>query len=160
MPSTGRRIHSGGRTVKRVTGILIFLSLCIFLTGNFAAADKIVVVPMAPSFPPQWAGIPNVPGVAYAPNVGQDLFRYQNAFYNFQNGSWFRAPAVAGPWVAVPQPPPVFYNIQAPYFKTPPGWAKGKKTGWGDASMPPGHVKKHDGYHGPPGKGKKFHGWR
>jgi hypothetical protein len=145
--------------MKQVTGILMTLSLVILLTGSFAAADKIVIVPVAPACPPQWAGIPNVPGVMYAPNIGQDLFRYRNVFYNFQGGSWFRAPAVTGPWVAVPQPPPVFYTIQAPYFKVPPGWAKGKKNGWEGASMPPGQMKKYDGGYGPPGKGKKFHGW-
>ncbi len=126
--------------MKRVTVMLVTVSLFVFLTGSFAAADKIVVVPMAPACPAQWVGIPNVPGVAYAPNSGQDLFRYQGAFYNLQGGSWFRAPAVSGPWVAVPQPPRVFYTIQAPYFKVPPGWAKGHKNGWG-------------------GKSKKFYGW-
>jgi hypothetical protein len=26
----------------------------------------------------------------------------------------------------------------------PPGWDKGRKTGWGEAPMPPGQMKKHD----------------
>jgi len=26
---------------------------------------------------------------------------------------------------------------------TPPGWDKGKKTGWGDCNLPPGQAKKH-----------------
>ena len=34
--------------------------------------------------------------------------------------------------------PAPLYQIQAPYFKNPPGWAKGKKTGWKGAPMPPG----------------------
>ena len=145
--------------MRQVTLMLMTVSLVISFTGSFAAEDKIVIVPVAPACPPQWAGIPNVPGVAYAPNSGQDLFRYQGAFYNLQGGAWFRAPTVTGPWVAVPQPPQVFYTIQGPYFKVPPGWAKGKKNGWEGASMPPGQMKKHDGGHGPPGKGKKIYGW-
>jgi len=31
-------------------------------------------------------------------------------------------------------------------YKTPPGWSKGKKTGWGKAPMPPGQIKKHHQY--------------
>jgi hypothetical protein len=27
--------------------------------------------------------------------------------------------------------------------KTPPGWSKGKKTGWGNCNMPPGQAKKY-----------------
>ena len=146
--------------MKQVTVMLMTLSLVIFLSGRSAAADKIVVVPMGPASPLQWVGIPNVPGVAYAPNIGQDLFLYRGAFYNLQGGTWFRAPAVTGPWVAVPQPPQVFYTIQAAYFKVPPGWAKGNKHGWQGASMPPGEMKKHDGDHAPPNKAKKFYGWK
>jgi hypothetical protein len=138
---------------------MLTVSLVILLTGGYAAAEKIVVVPVAPACPPQWVGIPNVPGVAYAPNIGQDLFRYQDVFYNHQGGAWYRAPSVTGPWVAVPQPPQVFHTIQAPYFKAPPGWAKGNKNGWEGASMPPGQIKKHDGGHGCPGKLKRFYGW-
>ena len=135
--------------MKHVTSMLLVVGLVIVLTGSFAAADKIVMVPVAPACPPQWTGIPNLPGVEYAPNIGQDLFRHQGAFYNMQGGAWYRAPAVGGPWVAVPQPPQVFYNIQAPYFKVPPGWAKGKKTGWGGPPV--------DGCALPPGQAKKFH---
>jgi hypothetical protein len=32
-------------------------------------------------------------------------------------------------WVAMPQPPKVLGTIQAPYFKVPPGRAKGNKNG-------------------------------
>jgi hypothetical protein len=146
--------------MKQLTVMLMAVSLFIFLTGSLAMADKIVVMPVAPAYPPQWTGIPNVPGVAYAPNIGQDLFRYHGDFYNFHGGTWFRAPGVSGPWVAVPHPPQVFYTIQAPYFKAPPGWAKGNKKGWGDAPMPPGQCKKHDGGHHHSGKAKKFYGWK
>lgn len=141
--------------MKHATASLMALGLVILLTGGFATADKIIVLPGAPTSPPQWTPIPGVPGVEHAPNIGQDLFRYQGRFYNFQGGSWYRATATTGPWVAVPAPPQVFYNIQAPYFKTPPGWAKGKKTGWGDGKMPPGQAKKLNGGKIPPGQMKK-----
>ena len=35
-------------------------------------------------------------------------------------------------------PPQAFYNIGPTYFKSPPGWAKGKKTGWEGQPLPPG----------------------
>jgi hypothetical protein len=38
------------------------------------------------------------------------------------------------------------------YASTPPGWSKGKKTGWGGRSMPPGQAKK---FYGGKGHGHK-----
>jgi hypothetical protein len=127
--------------MKNMTAGLLVLGLVILLTGGFALAGKKMAISGGPAAPPQWMPIPQVPGVEYAPNIDQDLFRYQGGFYDFRGGAWYRAPIVNGPWEAVPQPPPVFYNIQAPYFKAPPGWAKGKKTGWRGAPLPPGQMK-------------------
>jgi hypothetical protein len=42
----------------------------------------------------------------------------------------------------IKKPPRVFYNIGATYFQSPPGWAKGKKTGWRGEPRPPGQMKK------------------
>jgi hypothetical protein len=130
-------------------GILI---LVILLTGGLAEAQKIAVKPGSPV--PQWATIPEVPEVEYAPNLAQDLFRYSGGFYNFRDGTWFRSTAARGPWEAVQELPPVFYNIGHSYFKVPPGWAKGRKTGWRGAPLPPGQMKKLDRGHMPPGKMK------
>jgi hypothetical protein len=138
--------------MKNSVSTLVVLGLVILLAGSFAGAQKIKVKPGAPM--PQWTRIPEVPGVEYAPNLAQDLFRYGGRFFNFQGGAWFRATAATGPWVPIQELPPVFYNIQAPYFKVPPGWAKGRKTGWGGASVPPGQMKKLDQGHYPPGKVK------
>ena len=141
--------------MQKTAVAIVAVSLVILITGSMALAQKITDrgVPLAAQ--PQWESIPEVPGVEYAPNIGQDLFRYRGGFFNFQGGAWFRATAANGPWVPVQEPPPVFYNIQASYFKVPPGWAKGKKTGWGDAPVPPGQMKKLDRGHAPPGKVKK-----
>ena len=141
--------------MKNTTVTLVAVSLVILLTGGFALAEKFTGRQVSPASPLKWTPIPGVSGVEYAPNIDQDLFRYRGGFFNFQGGAWFRAAAAAGPWVPVPEPPQVFYNIQAPYFKVPPGWAKGKKTGWGGAPMPPGQMKKLDRGHVPPGKVKK-----
>jgi hypothetical protein len=125
--------------MKNLTVMLVTVSLVILLTGSLALPERTMAQPPPP---PQWAPIPQVPGIEYAPNIEQDLFRHQGRFYNYQGGAWFRGTTASGPWLPVPEPPQVFYNIQAPYFKVPPGWAKGKKTGWGGTGMPPGQLKK------------------
>jgi hypothetical protein len=141
--------------MKKTTVTILVLSLVILLTGGVALAKKFPGPQVSPGPPLKWTPVPGVSGVEYVPHFEQDLFRYQGGFFNFEGGAWFKATAPMGPWVPIPQPPQVFYNIQAPYFKVPPGWAKGKKTGWGDAPMPPGQMKKLDPGHGPPGKVKK-----
>ena len=125
--------------MKNVTVLLLTLSPVILLTGSLAVPERAMA--QSPP-PPQWAPIPQVPGVEYAPNIAQDLFRHLGEYYNWQNGTWYRGRTYTGPWVPVPTLPREFYNIQAPYFKVPPGWAKGKKTGWGSTGMPPGQLKK------------------
>jgi hypothetical protein len=68
--------------MKNWTVGLMAFGLAILLTGGFALAEKVKVPPGAPA-PPQWAPIPQVPGVEYVPNIDQDLFRHQGGFYNF-----------------------------------------------------------------------------
>ena len=92
----------------------------------------------------------------YAPNANTDLFRYGQRYYYQHDGKWYQGRNMAGPWQRVQDVPRSFRQIEAPYFKQPPGWAKGKKTGWGEASMPPGQMKKQEGgQHMPPGQMKK-----
>jgi hypothetical protein len=106
---------------------------------------------------PRWTPVPQAPGVEYAPNLANDLFRYAGRFFFYSQGAWRQGPTVNGPWTGVRQLPSPFYQIQAPYFKNPPGWAKGKKTGWKGETMPPGQMKKLDqGGSLPPGQMKKL----
>ncbi|MHB8066979.1 MAG: hypothetical protein ACYDIC_03655 [Desulfobaccales bacterium] len=112
--------------------------------------------PLPPDITPQWTPIPGAPGVHYAPNTNTDLFRYGQRYYYQHDGKWYQARNTAGPWQKVQDVPRSFRQIEAPYFKQPPGWAKGKKTGWGETPMPPGQMKKHEeGQHMPPGQMKK-----
>lgn len=37
---------------------------------------------------------------------------------------------------------PAVYWLEPSHFKTPPGWGKGKKTGWRGQPLPPGQMKK------------------
>jgi hypothetical protein len=135
--------------------MLVFLITGLALSVAPVSAQQFSP-PLPRDFTPQWAPIPGAPGVQHAPNANADLFRYGQRYYYQQDGRWYRARNTAGPWQRVNDVPRSFRPIEAPYFKQPPGWAKGKKTGWGNAHMPPGQMKKYEeGQHIPPGQMKK-----
>jgi hypothetical protein len=145
--------------MPRLTKVLLIVMLSLLIGAQAFAAPRQIAPPVPPNLAPQWAPVPQVPGVEYAPNLAADLFRYAEQFFYYSQGLWQQGPTVNGPWATVRQLPPTFYNIQAPYFKTPPGWARGKKTGWGGAPLPPGQMKKLErGGSLPPGQMKKFDG--
>jgi hypothetical protein len=135
--------------------MLVFLISGLALSATSVSAQQFSP-PLPPEFTPQWAPIPGAPGVQHAPNANADLFRYGQRYYFQHDGKWYQARNIAGPWQRIQNVPRSFRRIEAPYFKQPPGWAKGKKTGWGGAPMPPGQMKKQDeGQHMPPGQMKK-----
>jgi hypothetical protein len=140
------------RWLKVLTVVLVMLLLGV---QALRAQPRSVPIP-PPNLAPRWAPIPQAPGVDYAPNLGHDLFHYGNQFYYFNQGLWQIARALSGPWQVIQSPPPVFYNIGADYFRSPPGWAKGKKTGWKGEPMPPGQMKKFERGPLPPGQMKKY----
>jgi hypothetical protein len=134
------------------------LLLAILLSGATALwAQPQFVSPWAPNLAPQWAPIPQVPGIFYAPELGHDVFRHGKRFYVYRDGRWYRARSLNGPWRGIDKPPKAFYNVGPTYFKSPPGWARGQKTGWGGQPLPPGQMKKLDrGGSLPPGQMKKL----
>jgi hypothetical protein len=91
---------------------------------------------------PKWVAVSTAPGVEYCPNLRRDLFRHKKHVYYYSQENWYMGPGAYGPWQAVTTIPQEFYLIEARYFKTPPGWAKGKKTGWRGQPLPPGQMKK------------------
>ena len=113
--------------------------------------------PVPAGVAPAWTPVPQVPGVVYAPNLPADLFRYGDSYYYYHNNIWRRGATLNGPWRPIDHPPQAFYQIQAPYFKSPPGWARGRKTGWRGAPLPPGQMKKYEGEPLPPGQMKKYY---
>ena len=136
------------------------LMLVFFITGLALSAGSVKAQQFSPPLPrdisPQWTPIPGAPGVQHAPNTNADLFRYGQSYYYQQGGNWYQGRNIAGPWQRIQDVPRSFRQIEANYFKQPPGWAKGKKTGWGEAPMPPGQMKKQgEGQHLPPGQMKK-----
>jgi hypothetical protein len=127
-----------------LTPLLIGVLFSAPLFGQIQVQVK-VPMPVAPGVSPLWTPVPGAPGIQYAPNIASDLFRYGNGYYYKIQGAWYQGPSISGPWTPSPQIPLLFYHVQAPYFKSPPGWAKGKKTGWGGAPMPAGQRKKMEG---------------
>lgn len=134
------------------------LMMVILLSGVTALwGQPQFVPPWAPNLAPQWTPVPQVPGVYYVPNLGHDIFRHGQQFYYYGDGRWYRGNRLNGPWQGINNPPKAFYNIAPAYFKSPPGWAKGKKTGWGGQPLPPGQMKKLNGGGSlPPGQMKKL----
>jgi hypothetical protein len=143
--------------MKPLSRVLALLMVFLFLGAPALWGQAQFVPPWGPNLAPQWAPVPQVPGVYYVPGQGHDLFRYGKRFYVYQEGRWHQGNHLTGPWTLIQQPPQVFYNIGPTYFKSPPGWAKGNKTGWGGASAPPGQMKKAgQGRALPPGQAKKL----
>lgn len=143
--------------MKRWSKVLPLFLVSLWLGVQALGAQPPFVSPWAPDLAPHWAPIPQVPGVDYVPDLGHDLFRYGNRFYFYQDGRWHKGDRLNGPWAVIKKPPRVFYNIGPTYFKSPPGWVKGKKTGWHGEPQPPGQMKKLDqGGTLPPGQTKKF----
>ena len=131
--------------MKAVFRVLMLVFLIAGLSLSAASVSAQQFVPQLPSgITLQWVPIPGAPGVQYAPNANADLFRYGQRYYYQHEGNWYRGRDMAGPWQRIQDVPRSFRRIEAPYFKQPPGWAKGNKTGWKGDNMPPGQRKKDD----------------
>jgi hypothetical protein len=142
----------------RLLSILTILGLSLAMAASPVLADGLTIVPTISIGQPNWVPVPGVPMVYYAPNSPADMFLYRGIYYYRNGGRWYQGRAVRGPWTVVSAPPAPFYRIQAPYFKEPPGWARGKKVGWRDDPVPPGHMKTYgfDPGYGHPGHGGKW----
>lgn len=139
----------------RLLTILAILVLSIAMAASPALAASLTIVPTISIGQPNWVPVPGVPVVYYAPNIPADMFRYRGIYYYSYGGKWYQGRAVRGPWTVITAPPAAFYRIQAPYFKEPPGWAKGRKVGWHYDPTPHGHMK-NSGFD--PGHGHQGHG--
>ncbi|HZE21572.1 MAG TPA: hypothetical protein VE082_05920, partial [Desulfobaccales bacterium] len=140
--------------------ILAVLGLSLAMAASPALADGITIAPTISFGQPNWVPVPGVPVVYYAPNIAADMFLYRGMYYYSNGGRWYQGRGVRGPWTVVSGPPRAFYRIGAPYFKQPPGWAKGKKVGWNYKHYdpaPPGHMKKY-GFDPGHGHGNSKHG--
>ncbi len=143
--------------MQRVANFMLLMVLAAALAAPGIWAQGMQFHPVPRDVRPQWAPVPDARGVQYAPNLATDLFRFANQFFYYSNNAWYQAPTLTGPWQTVRSLPPAFYQIQAPYFKNPPGWARGRKTGWRGAPLPPGQMKKFEGGPQiPPGQMKKY----
>jgi hypothetical protein len=105
----------------------------------------VVVVPPGPPTPPP-------PPVYTAPGLPYNYFVYQNVYYLYHDGRWFRAHRHNGPWtaIAIAQVPPPILAVPAEHYKLrpehwkqhgPPPWAheRERERGWERA-----HGRGHD----------------
>lgn len=135
---------------RKVTAALTAVCLVVLWGSLTVMAGP----PLDPRMSPQWQSITTVTDVVYAPNLPVDVFRYQGRYYCY-DGRWYQSQVWGGPWRVIPEPPAVFRQIDASYFKkVPPGWSRGRKVGWQGGAMPPGQAKKLQGGL-PPGQAKK-----
>jgi hypothetical protein len=141
----------------RLLTILAILGLSIAMAASPALADGITIVPTISIGQPNWVPVPGVPVVYYAPNISADIFLYRGIYYYRHGDRWYQGRAARGPWTVIAGPPRPFYRIEAPYFREPPGWARGRKVGWHYDPIPHGPMKNYGfgpGHgHGPPGHG-------
>jgi|UniRef100_A0A7C3WRQ4 hypothetical protein len=120
-------------------GVIVILFSALLLAGGRLAAAE----PKPPKIKTQWTVISEVPGVQHTVFAGRDVFRYQNRYYCYEGGTWHQGSHFASPWMAIAAPPPAICQVKSGYGrKVPPGWSKGKKTGWHGAPAPPGQWKK------------------
>jgi hypothetical protein len=144
--------------IKRLAGLSLLALLLIGCAGQYPYAYQGGTIPLISQLPwdqvfldntipaevtPQWTPISGVQGVEYAPNTMTDLYSNGQSYYYNNQGQWYQGEHPQGPWRRINRAPPSFHRVRASYSKHPPGWAKGKKTGWGGASMPPGQMKKY-----------------
>ena len=96
-----------------------------------------VTVPGGVSFEfqkaPTWVAVPGAQGVYVVRDdirPSTDYFRYQNSYYVYSNGTWYRANSWNGHYVTVAPSsvPHAFYSVKQEHWRAyPPGWQKNKK---------------------------------
>ena len=106
--------------------MLVFLITGLALSAGSVNAQQSFFAAAPRDLTPQWTPIPGAPGVQHAPNTNTDLFRYGQRYYYQHDGKWYQGRNITGPWQRIQNVPQSFHRIEAPYFKQPPGWAKGK----------------------------------
>lgn len=102
-----------------------------------AATSYQVTVPGGVSFSfqkqPTWVSVPEAQGVYVVRDdlrPTTDYFRYQNSYYVYSGGSWYRANTWNGRYVSVAPTsvPRAFYNVKHERWRAyPPGWQKKMK---------------------------------
>jgi hypothetical protein len=102
----------------QVAILLGLAALAWFWGASLALAQRIRIEPVPPHVTPRWTPVPAAPGVAYAPNLPTDVFRYRGRYYFYWEGYWYRAAKVRGPYDWVKQAPAFTFQIPPGYFKT------------------------------------------
>ena len=134
--------------MRRTAFVLLASAVCLGSPVP-ARADLNVNINVGPppivfTAPPRVVVVPDS-RVYYAPEVGINLFVYENRYYSFHDGGWFLASTYHGPWVALPlaRVPKAVLAVPVQYYKVPPGHAKRMNGdyGRGPHGCPPGLAK-------------------
>jgi hypothetical protein len=114
----GERLMAEGYGRRRAVTLLGLAALAWFGGASLASAQRIRIEPVPPHVSPRWTPVPAAPGVAYAPNLATDVFRYRGRYYFYWEGYWYRAVEARGPYDRVKKVPAFTFQIPPGYFKT------------------------------------------
>jgi hypothetical protein len=60
---------------------------------------------------PQFQDVPQSPGVAYALNTPEEVFRVDGRYYCCHQGAWYESASPTGPWTVCVSVPPAIYTL-------------------------------------------------
>ena len=119
-------------TIRRTLLTVLFAGSMSY--GAAQAATYQVTIPGGVSFQmqqnPTWVAVPEAQGVYIVRDdirPTTDYFRYQNNYYVYSGGSWYRASTWNGRYVLVSDTsvPRAFYSVKHERWRAyPPGWQK------------------------------------
>jgi hypothetical protein len=120
--------------------------------------------------PPRLQPIAGTP-LSYVENSGTPIIKVdEHSWYACQNGVWFEATSLDGPWAAAASVPPVIYSIPPTsplhyltyvqvYGATPEQVYEGYTPGYLGTEVEDGVVVYGTGYYYPPWVGAEWYGW-
>lgn len=109
MPAQSRRLNWGFWAILAV--------LALVLAGSPVQAEQLRIIPVPPNTVPQWAPLPELPQVSYAPNLPTDVFKLQGRYFLYWAGAWYQSRKIKGPWMRLEEPPEILSQIKKDYFK-------------------------------------------
>jgi hypothetical protein len=121
------------KTIRRTLLAVLFAGTMSYGAAQAATAYQ-VTVPGGVSFQfqsaPSWVAVPEAQGVYVVRDdlrPSTDYFRYQNSYYVYSGGTWYRANTWNGRYVLVSDTsvPRAFYSVKQTRWRAyPPGWQK------------------------------------
>lgn len=117
-------------------GKIIALLLACGAVTSVAAQVSVSIGFNVPAYP-QLVRVPSYP-VYYAPDLGENYFFYDGAYWVYQSDNWYASSWYNGPWSLVePESVPLFVlRVPVRYYRAPPsffgGWRDDAPPRWGE----------------------------